>query len=357
MYELKKKEETLEYIDYKYVKTTYKEQAIYTFAMKVKEILSIQYVASRGQNTEAGSVQRILNKSRISKIREFILADNSFVNTFILNWTNKNYEPKIKKETISIPFDGHSAQILDGQHRIAGLAAAIEVNTSIGETEILVSLCIGLDTPQAAKIFLNINSEQKPVPKSLIYDLFGEAVDDKDHAINRAVDIINYLNETEVSPFFNRVKFPGSARGTGLIDLAIMTNAMKSHLEPGGAFSSLKLNEIEMQKKIIENFYLAIKKTYSKAGIWAKSNENPFLKSAGFSGAFEFLVHVLLPRCQVDKDFTINNFMQVMNLDEDDLITTHDFKALDGKTAKKTVTNYFTSMYAKVAPGPDEYKI
>ena len=64
---------------------------------------------------------------------------------------------------------------------------------------------------------------------------------------------------------------------------------MKSHFEKDGAFDRLKLSEIEIQQKIILNFYSVIKETYNKTNkLWDKKVENPFIKAAGFSGAFDF---------------------------------------------------------------------
>lgn len=55
----------------------------------------------------------------------------------------------------------------------------MQENSSLGEQHILVSLCMNLTRQEAAKIFLNVNFEQKPVPKSLNYDLFGEVIEDE----------------------------------------------------------------------------------------------------------------------------------------------------------------------------------
>ena len=344
--------------DYRYIQTTFFENPIYTFPMKVSDLLEIQYVAPRGKSTEEGAVQRILNRRRIVQIKDFVLEGNSFVNTFILNWTDSENLPKIKKETLNIPLQGRRAQILDGQHRIAGLQEAANVNPKVKDLEVLVSLAIGLDTKDAAKIFLNINSEQKPVPKSLIYDLFGEAIDDKEHSINRATDIIDYLNTNEESPYYKMVKYPGAPRGTGMIDLAIMVNAMKPHLEKDAAFSRMKLTEIETQRKIINNFYNALKKIYNKSNkLWDKKSENPFIKSAGFSGAFEFLVETLIPRCQADRIFSEDHMIKLMKLDQDYLVTTSDFRTLDGKTSRKNVKNFFNDCFLKDVPeSTDEYE-
>ena len=344
--------------EYKYVTTLFYEHEIYTFPMRVGDLLQIQYVAPRGISTEQGAVQRILNKKRINQIKNFVLDGNTFVNTFILNWTDTENLPKIKKDSLNIPLQGRRAQILDGQHRVAGLQEAVNNKPEIADTEVLVSLCINLKTPDAAKIFLNINSEQKPVPKSLIYDLFGEAVDDREHAINRVTDIIDFLNTYEESPYYQFVKYPGSPRTSGLIDLAIMVNAMKSHFEKDGAFDRLKLSEIEIQQKIILNFYSVIKETYNKTNkLWDKKVENPFIKAAGFSGAFDFLVDTLIPRCQTDKNFSTDHMATLMKLDCEDLITVTDIKSMDGKTAKKRIKGFFSDYFLQDVPvSSDEYE-
>src|SRR3990167_9313965 len=120
-----------------------------------------------------------------------------FFNTFILNWTNAKVKPEFTDGSMTVPIVPSAAQIIDGQHRLAGLQEAIKENDKIGEQEILVTFCIELTTKEAALIFVNINSEQKPVPKSLIYDLFGEMEDDTNHAINRATDIAEDLRSEE----------------------------------------------------------------------------------------------------------------------------------------------------------------
>lgn len=343
--------------EYKYVTTKFFENDIHTFSMKISDLLDITYVAARGKSTEQGAVQRILNKQRISLIRKFVLEGNLFVNTFIINWTDSEDLPKIKKDTLNIPLQGRRAQILDGQHRIEGLREAISIQPEIKEKEVLVSLTIGLSTKEAAKIFLNINSEQKPVPKSLIYDLFGEAVEDKEQAINRATDIIEYLNTDKASPFFQKIKYPGGAKGAGLIDLAILVNAIKPHLEIDGVFNRLQLSEIEVQKKIILNFYSAIRNAYQrKDNLWDKSSENPFIKGAGFHGSFEFLVETMILKCQSEKNFSIDFFEKTMKLESDNLITTSEFRKMDGKTARKSVKAFFNDCFTKDIPSTDEYQ-
>lgn len=334
--------------EYRYVVTQFAEHSIYTFAMRVGDLLQMQYVASRGVSTEKGAVQRILNKSRVDAISKFVLAGNSFVNTFILNWTDTQYMPKVKKETLILPLQGRFAQMLDGQHRMAGLQEAVNQNAEIADMEVLVSLFIGLNTKEAAKIFLNINSEQKPVPRSLIYDLFGEAYDDPESAIIRVTDIVAFLNETETSPYYGRVHYPGKPNSQNLIDLAILVNAMKPAFERNGTFNQLQLSEIETQQKILLNFYTVIYKKYQD--IWDKPKENLFLRAAGFSGAFDFLTGTLLQQCQTDRKFSVAHMESLMKLDSFPLLKTEDVKSLGGRMAKARVTAYFRDNYQADLP-------
>ena len=158
----------------KSLKTKFGDLTVYTQSMKIKDVLSIFYVAVRGKDEEEGAVQRVLNRQRISSIKKYVLEGNNFYGTFILNWTDKKLFPKFESNEILIPIIPFAAQAIDGQHRLVGLQEAFKEDDSIGENEILVTMSLNLTTKEAARIFININSEQKPVPKSLIYDLFGE---------------------------------------------------------------------------------------------------------------------------------------------------------------------------------------
>lgn len=146
---------------------------VFTQTMQVKDAVTVYYVAVRGQDKEKGAVQRVLSTRRIKEIREYILTGHIFYNTFILNWTNEKNNISYDNGNITIPIVPSSAQVIDGQHRLEGLKAAMEIDPTIGEKEILVTLTKDISTKKAAEIFLNINTEQKPVPKSLIYDLYG----------------------------------------------------------------------------------------------------------------------------------------------------------------------------------------
>jgi DNA sulfur modification protein DndB len=338
------------------LKTDFSGISVYTFPMKVKDVVFISYVAVRGVDAEEGAVQRVLNRRRVAEIRDFILSGNSFLNTFILNWTDKNLLPEYSDGNISIPISPAAAQMIDGQHRLAGLNSAMEAEPDIGEKEIIVSLCIDLNTPEAAAIFLNINSKQTPVPKSLIYDLFGEVESDTDHAINRANDIAHELNDSPESPYYKAIKFPGNPRGVGIIDLSTVVSALKPHLMPDGKFANVNITSLDLQRQVVLNYFIAIKSYYDSQDLWYSKIKNPFFKSAGFNGAIDYLASTLIMKCAEARSFKVDTFKRLLQLDSGNLLLHDEIKSLDGKTARKRISDYLSSHVVSALPQQQEYE-
>ncbi|MFL4203654.1 DGQHR domain-containing protein [Escherichia coli] len=274
----------------------------------------------------------------------------------MLNWTNDSKKIKVNDGVISFESVPSSIQVIDGQHRLAGLEEALEEDDSVGEMNIIVTLCEKLTTQQAAKIFLNINTEQKPVPKSLIYDLFGEIEDDNTHAINRITDIARDLNELENSPFYKLIKFPGAPRGVGNIELSTIVQSLKEHVKPGGTFSKYNIRTYDRQRNLLINFFNSIKYYYEKEKIWNSKTKNPFVKAAGFAGAVDFLTEKLISQCVERKSFTVDTIKSIISLEKSTLITWDELKNHDGKTARKRVKELLEENVLSSLPSQDEYE-
>lgn len=338
------------------LKTLFNGIDVFTQPFKVKDILQISYVAVRGRDTEEGSVQRVLNNQRVKQIREYVLQGKNFFNTFILNWNEQKHKLKFSEGEIEIPIVPASAQVIDGQHRLAGLRAAMDIDSTVGERTVLVSFTVGLSTKDAAQIFLNINTEQKPVPKSLIYDLFGIVESDKEHAINRAKDISNELNDNEESPYYKLIKFPGSPMGFGIVDLSSFITTLKNFLKPNGLFFNYNITDLNRQKIIFLNYFTAIKFFYDKQAIWNIKSKNPFLQSAGVVAAIEFFAEKLLPKCSDRKSFSVETFKDLLQLDKSELLTQSVVKGTDGKSARLAIKEYLENNLLAEAPEQDEYE-
>lgn len=340
------------------VKNTFGEIEAFTFSMPVRTAVRIHYVAARRISEEEGAVQRVLNRRRVDAIKKFILDGNRFFNTFILNWTNTDNLPVFEDNKIKLNETEHGAQVIDGQHRLAGLSRAMDEQSEIGDQNILVTMCIRLSTKQAASIFVNINNEQKPVPKSLIYDLFGLIEDETDHVITRSNDIAQDLNDNVESPYNGWIRFPGKAipKGELRLDSATVVNALKKHLGKDGVFANINLTSLDIQKQVIINFLQALKSFYDEKGLWDSKTKNPFLRSSGFNGAIDYLASKLLRECATERSFTIATFKDHLRLDPGELLLYSSIKSLDGKTARKRVADYLESTFRESLPQQDEYE-
>lgn len=153
--------------------------------------------------------QRLTNQGRLNDIAKFINRDDSnFPNSIILaaNYRQdgrfegdsddeameidenaRRWEITVEELTtktgvretywLSIPSPGRVAAVIDGQHRLYAFVRAQPKHLT---DELLCSVYMDLAKPLQAQVFAVINSTQKPVPKSMTYELFGYNVDDEE---------------------------------------------------------------------------------------------------------------------------------------------------------------------------------
>lgn len=172
-------------------------------------------------------IQRPLKKSRIKEIRSYILnnRDATFPTSVILAVDEKCVEYNEKTKALKlypyIPEEGSEnspipkhkiAKVLDGQHRIAGFFDGDGENRAFDfdrEFKISVSIFVGIDLPEQAKIFATVNLAQTKVNKSLVYDL--EELAKKRNPFKTCHHVAVALDANESSPFFERIKRLGVA--------------------------------------------------------------------------------------------------------------------------------------------------
>jgi DGQHR domain-containing protein len=313
------------------------EQSGITFwscTLNCKYLTMITYVAARGVSHEEGAVQRLLNPKRIKAIKEFVLKGGMFSNSIILNWTSEeifNFE----NHQLELAVGEKMAQLIDGQHRIAGIKEALKEQPEIGEIEIPTIFTKKLDTSRCAQIFLSINTEQQPVPKSLVYDLYKVAFPGTDYNVERAADIAERLNQDPDSPYRDYIKFPTGTRRIGGVQLsAVISNLKRFIKQKDGEFEKFNITNFENQVKLLINYFSVFKTAYGTH--WSKTH-NPFIFAAGFSAALELLANDLLQLCHAKKDFSREMFTSLLRFDGDHLIYQSEVKGLSGEAAKDKI--------------------
>lgn len=146
-----------------------------------------------------------------------------------------------------------SLYIVDGQHRLFSLKSLYDdVCYSLSEEDLPIkrylesyylncSILINFDLWEQARVFADVNFNQKPVKKSLYYSIFGmhvpEDSDDLTHTnIYIAHQLVRYVNTTKGSPLYRCIKMLGV--GDGYVSQAFFADALIRHFQPRGIWYS-----------------------------------------------------------------------------------------------------------------------
>jgi DNA sulfur modification protein DndB len=319
------------------------KSSFYLTSLSASDIVFISYVARRGINEEQGAVQRVLNQSRIASIRDFVLAGGVFPTSIVLNWIDDTTLPIAKGGKLILSGAPRSAQIIDGQHRVVGLSAAIEKRSSISSIQLPVSIYAGLSTKECADIFLSINTEQKPVHRSLVFDLYQVASDYiVDPSAVRAGDLATELNENSMSPYLSYIKFPGALKGQKGLALSTVVSAVKPLVEEKGVFEQVGLSQLQMQTQFLINFFNVLRNAY---GAEWESPSNVFRTAAGFIGAIEFVKNKLVVHCNITGDFTTAAIDKVMRISSDNLLRRDSIEGLQGRRAFNQISKSLEHLF------------
>ncbi len=320
--------------------------------LKASVLAKIAYSSVRGIDDEPGAVQRVLTERRIKSLKDFVLSGGDFPGSMVLNWVGDGLTIDSENSTFEFAINPRSAQIIDGQHRIAGIKEAIKDNPEIGDIKIPVVIYSGLTTQECADIFIAINTEQKPAPKSLVYDLYGVGSDVAiDHAAARARDIAEYLNTEVTSPYYGKIKFPGEKRRKGGIALSTAVSAIKQLVEPNASFEQIGVHELQLQIKCLNNYFSSIQSEYGSE--W-DLNTNAFQYSAGFSAACEFFKLKLLPYCKMKNSFKSETISEALKIKDNGLIKQDEVSGQGGKESMKIIYNRIDSAFVPVEDNTSE---
>jgi len=189
----------------------------YSFMIKPADLLKISYVLHRNNanNEMMPTYQRLIKKDRLLEIRQFINGKGYFPNSIIININeemvfdiasqkNSSYS-EAKIGLLHLPKKYRSAYIIDGQHRLYGYA-----ETEFAEKHTIpVIAFVNLEQAEQVKMFMDINENQKSVPKilrnTLIKDLYLESKNKNEVRIALSLMVADKLGDQKRSPLYNRV--------------------------------------------------------------------------------------------------------------------------------------------------------
>lgn len=234
-----------------------------------------KYVSiNRREENKDDGYQRVLANSRVRAVADYIKDDNIIPGSIIISVDKGKYDPKKGRLTIGAGKD--VAWVIDGQHRLAGAHLASQENVDI---ELNVIAILGLSDQGQIEQFVTINREGKNVPTSLYLDLLKHLPKSKtpgEVAAERATDIANDLRRNRDSIFYGRIVVTTSP-GKGQVSIVNFVRKLTPYVNPEKGL--LNLFTLAQQIDIVDNYFNAVKSTYSEE--WKKT-DSIFFKTVGF---------------------------------------------------------------------------
>lgn len=244
-----------------------KDTVLFTCKANPQNSIENDYSAIAEENYKY--YQRRIDEKRLSKIetyiRNSILSENKgysitalFPSSLILaiNEDDGNTIENITEDSCTVNLN-RNIFIVDGQHRMMAmkslytkLASALILSA---DDEIILDflkqykfncvLLVNYDLWEQGQVFVNVNFNQKPVNKSLYYEVFGSQYNAdpnswKQNHVYLAHNLTKVLNENNVSPYHNHIKMIGT--GKGYISQAFFVEALMRHFSLNGIWSIYK---------------------------------------------------------------------------------------------------------------------
>jgi DGQHR domain-containing protein len=134
----------------------------YTLTMPSHVLAACAFATTKDENAQTG-FQRVLNPQRAQEIAAYIDAGGTIPSSVVLSaQADANFRSVDRSKTAAFTFLPHAFLIIDGQHRVFGFSKA--------KTAFRVPVVIydNLTNEEEARLFIDINTKQRPVPKELL---------------------------------------------------------------------------------------------------------------------------------------------------------------------------------------------
>lgn len=289
----------------------------------------INIVESRAYSKGNDGVQRDLSPERTKAVANYCSDPDAVFPTPIVVSVDKDalVDIDVENQKIIIKTDGEKdkiGEVIDGQHRLWGIKKS-ELASSFN---LPVVFMFDLTMEEKAYVFATINSNQKKVDTSLIYQLFD--VSTVRTPQRTAHQIARVMNLNEDSPFHNRLKMLGSrsdsqpmatlSQGTFAKSLMmLMSKKYKDDelsirrgekIEPikGMPFRDFFIaDRDDLILKVLLNCFNALRDVFSLE--WNNPNDNILWKTTGFRAVI-YSLKTLLSQGIRENDLTREYFIR-----------------------------------------------
>ncbi len=165
----------------------------YTLTMPTDTLAQCCFATDRAEDPISG-FQRVLDERRAQEIADYMDLGFGTIPSSIILSAQPEAELVIigRGKTLEFTFLPHAFLIIDGQHRIYGFSKA--------KTKLRVPVVIynGLNKQQESRLFIDINTKQRPVPNELLLDIkkLADSENDDEIILRQLFDTFNDDNDS-----------------------------------------------------------------------------------------------------------------------------------------------------------------
>lgn len=302
--------------------------SFYVGRMNARDIISISKVSRR--EGDFGH-QRQLREKRAKEIALYCNdPDATFPTPIILSVKDEDLVSKESLITGITVFEYDEtkkfAEILDGQHRMAGITLAENK-----DFELPVIIMFSLSEEQKAYVFSTINGNQAKVDRSLIYDLFD--LSETRSPYKTCHHIARIMNSDEKSPFYRRLKMlekretrletiSQSTFVTNLCDYLLSKNPQEDGINIKRGKPLFENKKLPLRKyfiaekddvilRILMNYFVAAREVFPNE--WDTPDQFILTKSVGFEGMISALTD-LIPTGERMGDLSKSHFVSIFSV-------------------------------------------
>jgi DGQHR domain-containing protein len=283
-------------------------------------------------------------KEKLTEKDEVILTEEIISNSYKSDLDCCFYIPDKKNEDLYklyIPDNPDTTLIVDGQHRFFGTKLLYnklkdeKIKKIVEDFEFIITYLVGFDIYEVGQIFATVNFNQKPVNRSLYYDIFGSAPQtDREgnlqNDIRLAHDLVLHLNNNETSPINSMIKLLG--KGYGMFSQAFFVFNMLRVFRTG-IWNNYLIDYVNNGKeykniaKFMKAYFQALQEAYPSSWPTKVNKDGKLVYSAYYYeyilckttglGAFFRLIKYIYPVVAGDPEKYKSNILVILNKIED----------------------------------------
>lgn len=179
----------------------------YTLTIPSDILAKTCFVTTRDEDPQAG-FQRVLDKTRARQIADYIDSGLGTIPSSIVLSAQPDADLQDigKGKTMEFTATAKSFLVIDGQHRVYGF--------SLAKTKLRVPVVIynGLSKRDESRLFIDINTKQKPVPNELLLDI-KKLAEYENLAEQLFGEVFDLYDQTPSSPLFGLTAATSRSKG------------------------------------------------------------------------------------------------------------------------------------------------